>query len=158
MIDVNWFLLEVNMGRKRSKQMLAQLICIMDDQMDEEAMEDNGYGVLFSDLTGLEAAIFPNIQQLTQEELSRMVLALIDLYHSYGLNPVFYPRVSNRMKYAQMRDFCHQLVFPTPGEMVDVEFCDYRSGQCPYASDCHLAHLLVNNCLVYRVQNKQELS
>lgn len=158
MRDVNWFLLEVEAARKRSKQVLAQLICILDDQVDGEEMEENGHSVMFSDLTGLSTVMFPNIQPLTQEELSRMVLALVDLYHSYGLNPVFYPRVSNRIKYAQMRDFCHQLVYPNPGEMVDVEFCDYRSGMCPYASDCHLAHLLVNNCLVYRVHNKQELS
>ncbi len=156
MLDVNWFLLEVETARKRSKQVLAKIFFMVSHAEDDEAKEDSG--ILFNDLTGLSTVMFPNIQPLTQEELSRMVLALVDLYHSYGLNPVFYPRVSIRIKYAQMRDFCHQLVYPNPGEMVDVEFCDYRSGMCPYASDCHLAHLLVNNCLVYRVHNKQELS
>ncbi|MGV8826947.1 MAG: hypothetical protein ACWA6U_01380 [Breznakibacter sp.] len=156
MLDVNWFLLEVETARKRSKQVLAKIFFMVSHAEDDEAKEDSG--ILFNDLTGLSTVMFPNIQPLTQEELSRMVLALVDLYHSYGLNPVFYPRVSIRIKYAQMRDFCHQLVYPNPGQMVDVEFCDYRSGMCPYASDCHLAHLLVNNCLVYRVHNKQELS
>lgn len=156
MSDVNWFLLEVEAAHKRSIQVLAQLLFMAAHSGDEEAQEESG--VSFSDLTGLTTAMFPDDKQLTPETLSRLVLALVDLYRSYGLNPVFHPHVSNRMKYAQMRDFCHQLVFPNPGEMVDVEFCDYRSGQCPYASDCHLAHLLVNNCLVYRVHNKQELS
>lgn len=156
MSDVNFFLLEVEAACKRSKQVLAQLLFMAVHSGDDEALE--GSGLLFSDLTGLTTVMFPDDKQLTPEAMSRVVLALVSLYRSYGLNPVFHPQVSNRMKYAQMRDFCHQLVYPNPGEMVDVEFCDYRSGMCPYASDCHLAHLLVNNCLVYRVHNKQELS
>ncbi len=83
MNDVNWFLLEVEAAHKRSIQVLAQLLFMANHSGDDEALEESG--VLFSDLTGLTTAMFPDDKQLMPETLSRMVLALVGLYRSYGL-------------------------------------------------------------------------
>ncbi len=159
MQEMDWFLSEIDKSCKRSKSVLMQLSNILPESFDGEEPEDAAEcGILFSDLTGLTSELFPRYLSLSQEHLAVLVAALAKLYHRYGLNPVFQSRASNRVKYLQMRDFCPQMVFPNPGSMVDVEFCDYHSGRCPYAEECHLAHLLVNNCYIFRVKSLEDLN
>lgn len=156
MQHISGFLQGIEAARKRSAYVKEQFVWDMTNVSDVALFDgelDNG--LLFSDYTGLCPDMFPDERSLSVAEIHKMVDELVGLFRCYGLNPIFHPLVSNRMKYLQMRDFCHQVVYPNPGEMVDVEFCDYRSGQCPYAKDCHLAHLLINNCVVFKIQDRQ---
>ena len=159
MMEVRWFLSEMDKCCNRANDVMVQLDFLTADCDDGEEPADGAEsGILFEDLTGLKSDRFPQYNSLDEAQLSLLVAGLLRLYHRYGLNPVFQPHASNRVKYLQMRDFCSQLVYPNQGSMVDVEFCDYHEGRCPYAEDCHLAHLIVNNCFIYRFEPLHKMS
>ena len=113
-------------------------------------------GVVFSHYTGITKEMLPQADSLSLAQIDALVDALLKLYKSYGLNPLFHPQVSSKIMYMQMRDFCEELIYPNidMDELVDVEFCDYEAFECPYSKCCALSYLLTCNCMSYKYKNE----
>lgn len=91
-------------------------------------------GIILSELFGLEQFFLPTDDYLDDEELREVTTAIIQLWRAHGLYPVFTPNLPKRIKYKLLRNYWNQMVFPSPGEKVDIELCDYRT--CPFCDEC----------------------
>lgn len=93
-------------------------------------------GVKLSDLIGMEQFFFPNIDYLSDVEISEVVNALTRVYEAYGLNPIFENCVNDRIKYGHLRIALEQEVYPVKNQVVDLEMCDYLPQYCPLYNLC----------------------
>jgi hypothetical protein len=91
-------------------------------------------GILLCDLFGLEKDLLPDESLLDDEQINALTVAIIQLWRTHGLYPVFTPHLPRRVKYGLLRNYWNQMVFPSPGERVDVEMCDYDT--CPFCDCC----------------------
>ena len=98
--------------------------------------DDEHVGIKLADLIGMEQFFFPNIDYITDDEAEKIVVALIDVYHAHGFNPMFEQCVSDRIKYGHLRNGLNQQVFPVENQIVDVEMCDYLPQYCPFYLIC----------------------
>ncbi|MFT3739706.1 MAG: hypothetical protein QM786_13180 [Breznakibacter sp.] len=91
-------------------------------------------GIVLSELFGLEQCFLPPDNYLDDEELREVTTAIIQLWRAHGLYPIFTPNLPKRLKYKLLCNNWNQMVFPSPGEKVDVELCDYQT--CPFCDEC----------------------
>jgi len=91
-------------------------------------------GIILSDLFELPQYFLPEESYLDDEEIREVSSAIIQLWRAHGLYPKFTPNLPKRIKYSLLRNYWSQMVFPSPGEKVDVELCDYDT--CPFCIDC----------------------
>ncbi len=99
-------------------------------------------GVKLSGLIGLEQLYFPDIDYLTDDEVSEVVMSFTQVYEAYGLNPIFESCVNDRIRYGHLRNALEHQVFPVRNQVVDLEMCDYLPKYCPLYDLCshHNAH------------------
>lgn len=91
-------------------------------------------GIILSELFGMEEYLLPDESVLDDEEIRVLTSAIIQLWRSHGLYPIFTPNLPKRIKYSLLKNYWTQMVFPSPGEKVDVEMCDYAT--CPFCGKC----------------------
>ncbi len=130
-IFLNHIMGSCNMAKVVRSEMLSGFL-----ETESELNDTDDGGVRFCDYTGISSRFFIEPIMLSISEIESITIALTDLYVKYGLNPVFHPSVTPINKYLQMRDFCNERVYPNPTTTVDIEFCDYARGRCPYSKSC----------------------
>jgi len=101
--------------------------------------DDNSLGIKLSELFNIEQVFFPERTLLDDGQISVLVEAIESLWKTYGLNPIFHEKLPVSLKYCQLRNYLSQIVYPVPGETVDVELCDYLPQHCPFAEECPVA-------------------
>lgn len=97
--------------------------------------EDEG-GILISDLIGMEKFVFPKVDYLNDIEAYELSSIMVKVFIAYGLNPIFWNEVPDKIRYGQLRDYIDHVVYPEKGTLVDLEMCDYLPDHCPFASIC----------------------
>ncbi len=98
--------------------------------------EEEQDGIKLSDLIGMEQFFFPNIDYLSDIEVSEVVTSMIKVFEAYGLNPIFESCVNDRIKYGHLRNSLEQEVYPVKDQSVDLEMCDYLPQYCPLYNLC----------------------
>ena len=93
-------------------------------------------GINIGKLIGMEQFVFPDIDYLSDDEVEKVVTALLAVYKAHGLNPIFERCVTDRIRYGHLRYGINFQVFPVEGQIVDVEMCDYLPQYCPLYSLC----------------------
>ena len=137
---------ELELAQAKAQNMM-QLVTL--NNFDEEytpfsESEFTGYRV--SELIGMEEYLFPNTEYLDENEAFQLVNAIIRLWNSYGLNPLFMEGLPPKLKYSQLKNYLKEEVFPSEGEIVDVEVCDYLPHHCPNSAQCPVARCSDHYC------------
>lgn len=101
--------------------------------------DDNPTGIKLSDLFNIDQVFFPERCFLDNEQISVLTDAIESLWKAYGFNPIFHDKLPVSLRYSQFRNYLNQIVYPVPGEPVDVELCDYLPQHCPFAEECPVA-------------------
>ena len=91
-------------------------------------------GIILCDLLGLQQFFLPDESYLDDEEIQVLTTAIIQLWRSHNLYPVFTKNLPRRIKYSLLRDYWNQMVYPNPDGKTDIELCDYDT--CPYCVNC----------------------
>ncbi|WP_439183737.1 hypothetical protein [Carboxylicivirga taeanensis] len=107
-------------------------------------------GVKLSELIGIEQFCFPNIDYLSDFEVTEVVKTITKVLEAYGLNPIFERCVSDRIKYGHLRIALEQQVFPVKDQLVDLEMCDYLPQHCPFFQMCSLFNAHEVCCVIKR--------
>ncbi|MBN2167081.1 MAG: hypothetical protein JW717_12445 [Marinilabiliaceae bacterium] len=101
------------------------------DEYFEPRLDD---GVILCDLFGLQQFFLPAESYLDDEEVNVLSTAIIQLWRSYNLYPIFTKKLPRRIKYSLLRDYWNQMVYPNPDGRTDIELCDYNT--CPFCFNC----------------------
>lgn len=101
--------------------------------------DDEEGGIKLSELVGMEKFLFPQLEYLNFLEARMLTDALIHVYRAYGFNPLFLHNVPYKIKYAQLRDYMSNIVYPCQEQLVDIEMCDYLPRYCPFVKICPVA-------------------
>lgn len=102
----------------------------LDDFIEPEVEE----GIKLSDLFDMQQFFLPDESYLDDEEVKVLSFAIVQLWRSYNLNPLFNKKLPKRIKYSLLRDYWNQVVYPNPDNKTDIELCDYS--RCPYCLKC----------------------
>lgn len=116
-------------------------VCASNDKDEYNIVydEDNTGGITLSKLFGIDKIFFPERSLLDDEQTLSMVNAIESLWNAYSLNPIFHENLPVDVKYCQLRNYLNHKVYPLPGDMVDVELCDYNQNDCPFINWCSIS-------------------
>ena len=104
------------------------------NSIDEYIDPKQDEGIALCDLVGLQQFFLPDESYLDDEEIQVLTTAIIQLWRSHNLYPVFSKKLPRRIKYSLLRDYWNQMVYPNPDGKTDIELCDYDT--CPYCVNC----------------------
>jgi hypothetical protein len=88
-----------------------------------------------SELFAVPKEAFPPPEQLTDDDVQKIVDAIIDLWRAYNFDPVFPEELPARPAYRALVSYWEKEVqFISEGTM-HIEFCSYEPEECPFPKE-----------------------
>lgn len=116
------------------------------DPEDEVELEDMSYvekymygeEELISEITGIDAIMFPPPEKLTDAQKTLLSVELEKLLLNYSFVLDFPEAYPSHLRYPFIRNFWSESHVPLTFGTNHIEFCDYEEGQCPFAGYCDI--------------------